>query len=383
MGTSPNSESFKKNSLNDLDKNAFGIDPFCYISFTTIIAKIAFEKYLNYGGKNKLDEDFKSKIINNTNEEIKEAYKNIQRYVKRKFKITRDLKAAYITSNKFIKNRVYQVALHAELLTSTSKKGSKDAISNKLPKFYKSFYDLIIRTNQFLKDLKNYSKVKGKIYTEVVSVILQDWGDNIRATGNPFAFSDGKESHQFRHLFVLSDEINLLIKALRFRIRYLDNNFIYIGEKSIEPNCLFVIECFRNPYEIEFFRSRYSEFYLLSISADKSTREKRVGEYFNESRDKRDEGKDKKVDELFKLDVRSCVLLSDIALINNDDGKQEFYNKLLKFFALIRNPGCITPNDNELYMHIAYSHSLKSTCISRKVGAVWNHRFNSEPIPPL
>ena len=260
--------------------------------------------------------------------------------------------------------------MHAELLTSTSKKSSKDAFSNKLPKFYKSFYDLIIRTNQFLKDLKNYSKVKGKIYTEVVSVILQDWGDNIRATGNPFAFSDGKESHQFRHLFVLSDEINLLIKALRFRIRYLDNNFEYIGEKSIEPNCLFVIECFRNPYEIEFFRSRYSEFYLLSISADKSTREKRVGEYFNESRDKRDEGKDKKVDELFKLDVRSCVLLSDIALINNDDGKQEFYNKLLKFFALIRNPGCITPNDNELYMHIAYSHSLKSTCISRKVGAV-------------
>ena len=82
------------------------------------------------------------------------------------------------------------------------------------------------------------------------------------------------------------------------------------------------------------------------------------------------EGKDKKTDHLFKLDVTSCVLSSDIALLNDHDGKQKFFDKFLRFFALIRNPGCIPPNDNELYMHIAYSHSLKSTCISRKVGAV-------------
>jgi deoxycytidylate deaminase len=42
----------------------------------------------------------------------------------------------------------------------------------------------------------------------------------------------------------------------------------------------------------------------------------------------------------------------------------------MRYFALIRSPGCITPTDDELYMHLAYAHSLKSNCISRKVGAI-------------
>ena len=71
--------------------------------------------------------------------------------------------------------------------------------------------------------------------------------------------------------------------------------------------------------------------------------------------------------------MRSCVLISDIALLNenkNGDTFDSFIKKFMRFFALIRSPGCIPPNDDELYMHLAYSHSLKSTCISRKVGAV-------------
>lgn len=364
-----NSNSFNRNNLNELDKKAFGIAPFCYISFTTIIAKIAFEKYLKYGGKKKFDDYFKNKIDNVNNEETKAIFKVFKRYIKGKLRIKDDLKKAYITSNKFMINRVYQVALHTALL-SGKKNGSGTEFNNKLSKFYKSYYDLLIFTNQFVEDLKNYSKSKGKKYTDAMAVILQDWGDNIRVSGNPFNQYDLIESNKFESLFVLSNEINTLIKTVRFRIRYLDNGFNFIGSKKIEPDCLFVIECFRNPYEVEFFRSRYSEFYLLSISANKSIRKKRVGEYFSEVRDRRDEGKGKKVEDLFKLDVTSCVLLSDIALINNEDGKQEYFSKFLRFFALIRNPGCIPPNDNELYMHIAYSHSLKSTCISRKVGAV-------------
>jgi len=95
--------------------------------------------------------------------------------------------------------------------------------------------------------------------------------------------------------------------------------------------------------------------------------------HFSQKREERDQGDPKKPAELHKLDVRSCVLLSDIALLNNRQESKsliEFFEKLMRYFALIRSPGCIPPTDNELYMHLAYSHSLKSTCISRKVGAI-------------
>ena len=135
------------------------------------------------------------------------------------------------------------------------------------------------------------------------------------------------------------------------------------------------MECFRNPFEIDFFKVRYSQFYLLSIQADKELRKKRIKPFPNE-RDKRDQGEDKKTGQLYKLDVRACVLVSDISLINNkgtdlnNNNLTKYFEKLLRYFALIREPGCIPPNDNELFMHLAYSMSLKSTCISRKVGAI-------------
>ena len=116
-----NSDSFNKKNINDLDKKAFGADPFCYISFTTIISKLALEAYLNYGGKKKLDVYFEGKIKNSKNVEVKNTYKDLKRFIKRKYKISEELKATYIASNKFIKNRVYQVALHTELLSSAKK----------------------------------------------------------------------------------------------------------------------------------------------------------------------------------------------------------------------------------------------------------------------
>ena len=44
----------------------------------------------------------------------------------------------------------------------------------------------------------------------------------------------------------------------------------------------FVIDALRNPFEIEFFRNRYSNFYLFSILATKSVREKRLRGRFKE-----------------------------------------------------------------------------------------------------
>jgi deoxycytidylate deaminase len=169
----------------------------------------------------------------------------------------------------------------------------------------------------------------------------------------------------------LSNEINLTIKFLRYRIRYVDKNFNLVKRnKEIENKPIyFVLECFRNPYEVDFFRSRYSEFYLISLFADNLVREKRT-KNFSKDRDDRDKGIEKEPFELHKLDVNSCVLQSDITINNNGITKNELFKKFFRCICLIRNPGCVPPNDDELFMHLAYSLSLKSTCISRKVGAV-------------
>ena len=361
------SESLRSDNSNDYDKKAFGYNPFCYISFTTIIVKLAIEQYMKNEGVKELDNYFDEKIKQNTNNLSIESFKNIKSYLKRKFKFEKNIKNAYRSSNNYIQNRVYQFSLHAEFLKND--KLTKQ-FNDKMSKFYISFFDYLITINLILSDIKNYISKKDKDYLILFSEILQDWGDNIRATGNPFKANNKNAKRSYNNLFKISHEINSLIKSLRFRIRYLDKSFKFDNKSIPEPDCLFVIECFRNPYEIEFFRSRYAEFYLLSISAKKSIREKRIGKNFSTIRDKRDEGTSIKAGDMYKLDVRSCVLLSDIAILNDYGGKQRFFEKILRFIALIRNPGCIPPNDDELYMHIAYSHSLKSTCISRKVGAV-------------
>ena len=69
-------------------------------------------------------------------------------------------------------------------------------------------------------------------------------------------------------------------------------------------------------------------------------------------------------------DTKACVDISDIAINNNDDDKKIFYEKILKYFLLILNPGAFPPEEDEVYMNTAYLFSLMSTCISRKVGAL-------------
>jgi len=356
-----------KSNLNKLDFQRFGFKPFCYISFTTVIMKLAIEEYYKKSGKKVIDNYFVNKIDSiGKDKNLEKTYKDIKRYIKTKFYLDNKAKVAFQTSNVFMKSRMYQFALQFKLLS----KDERAKANNVMSKSYKTFYALLARIDEILKSLKKYTESKGEAYSVVLSEILQDWGDNIRATGNPYRSEGTPGEDSINNLFVLSEEVNMLVKAIRFRIRYLNKDFIYTGRMRKEPDCLFVVECFRNPYEVEYFRSRYSEFYLISISTLKDIRKKRVGKFFSDKRDGRDEGKGSKIGELHKLDVRSCVLLSDIAIINDHEGQVSFFKKIIRYFALIRNPGCIPPNNNELYMHIAYSHSLKSTCISRKVGAV-------------
>lgn len=203
-----------------------------------------------------------------------------------------------------------------------------------------------------------YIKIKTILQPNDLGQLLQDLGDNIRRRGNPIDFQTDFDREKANSLISLADEANDLIKFYRYKGR-MDFNIPVYKE--------FAIEAFRNPYEVEFFRNRYYEFFLLSINSHLKIRSTRKN--WNKDRDERDQGQEIGKNEFYKQNVSRCVYLSDIS-VNNDTNLGRFGQKLAKYYALIRQPGCISPSNHELFMHQAYSMSLKSNCISRQVGAI-------------
>ena len=200
--------------------------------------------------------------------------------------------------------------------------------------------------------LTDITNIKNELFKfSETKKLFQDAGDNIRLTGNPFLKSPINSCARP----TLAIEANKIIKYIRSKN---DNKINY-----------FVVNSFRNPSEVQFFRERYSSFYLCSLYASKAFRKKRLGNNFDENLDDRDAGKHNRPEELNKQDVPRCALLSDYA-ITTEKGKKHYEREIVRFLTLIDFPGIIPPRNDEELMNLAYSLSLKSTCLSRQVGAV-------------
>jgi deoxycytidylate deaminase len=368
-----NDSTLEYDNLNLDDRNLFGFSPFINISMTSIILKIAIETYYTNDGKRQFADYFGRKTLNIDFSDGQTIINKIKHQFVSFLDSIEERKDVYISSSTFINVRGYKLPIR--LYPGSLDKEVSDKYNELICTTTVAFYEYLSKIYKFRYDLKKF--IDDQIddsYAFVLSEILQDWGDNCRATGNPFIDITEGDNFDPEHLYSLSVEINSLIKFLRYRTNSLNENFFPLdfNHNDNKTPTLFIVECFRNPYEIEFFRSRYAEFYLFSINAPKDIRKERV-KYFSIKRDERDQGADRRAHELNKLDVRSCVLMSDITISNDRSGgmsQKDFFEKFLRYFALIRSPGCIPPNDDELYMHLAYSNSLKSNCISRKVGAV-------------
>lgn len=181
-----------------------------------------------------------------------------------------------------------------------------------------------------------------------------------------------------------------MLQALGNKIRD-DNNDQAFLAKIIIKNLKntrsknIVIDGFKNPAEVNTFRKKYPNFFLLAIDAETEERWRRTKHIYDEDRnlfnedDERDKGTNKYP---FKgQQVKACMGIADI-LINsdkpfiNDNGDlnekaiEEYGQKIASYLELIDNPGSISPNFDELYMHLAVSMSLRSSCLKRQVGAV-------------
>ncbi len=191
---------------------------------------------------------------------------------------------------------------------------------------------------------------------------MQELGNNVRSTGFPFKSVSISSNNYFD---ILS----------RYACYYLKKHRRYIKDTTTgDIKTYYVVECFRNPSEINYFRKRFNEFYLFSVYRDEKTRFSTFKKKFKFTPDEcvkvdaQDQGNDY-TDDLAKQNIKTCVNLADIS-VTNDATYNDYKTCLLKYFALIKSPGCVNPTHDERNMHLAYSVSLNSTCICRQVGAV-------------
>lgn len=213
--------------------------------------------------------------------------------------------------------------------------------------------------------------------------LFQLFGDNIRRSGNPLNSSDVDGGACFSLARRIWDVIQNKKEALQ--------------KSSKKP--FFVIDAIRNPYDAQYFKQRFSAFYMVAITVDHTTRRKRLtelnytktdihhldykegieAEELGASADELEKIKNTTPDPkkmLFGQNIGSCLEFADIFIDNPNDeiakngNPRKLADELIKFYALMRRPGLVTPTPIERSMQIAFTAKYNSGCLSRQVGAV-------------
>jgi dCMP deaminase len=220
-------------------------------------------------------------------------------------------------------------------------------------------------------------------------MLLHHTANNFRKSGQPFK-SDEEDTN---NIYKIAKVINRIIKATK--------------QESTNESCHVVIDSLRNSLEINFFKERFSAFYLVAVKND-SRKSRLINSY---------SGIDKIIiDRLIELDdieykctdyqkgifyspdVQNCIQIADYHINNNvllsrisskkniilNQKYSSFFSleeQLIKLQGLILQPGLITPDPTERVMQIAYTAKLNSGCISRQVGAVvTDNEFSTKAI---
>lgn len=216
-------------------------------------------------------------------------------------------------------------------------------------------------------------EVLSQTHKKTLATELQQWGNNIRIYNS----IEEKDKEYVKAPSCLAHKINQIIKMKR-ELDKLENR----------PT-LVVIDALRNPFEVLYFRERYSSFYLMSVNTTERIRMEKLFQkgYRKDEVDKLDKGEEikKDVSKGFQgIDIDKCIELSDIHLTHDgtaDDKNRNLINQIFTYIALILHPGLVPPSPYERIMQIAYTAKLNSGCLSRQVGAaVTNEYFSLKSI---
>lgn len=225
---------------------------------------------------------------------------------------------------------------------------------------------LLVKIPQFRNKLEGHLE---QAYKKKLGKELQRWGNNIR---NFNTIEHQNEIHQ-KSPSCLARKINQFVKMFRVK-----------DKEDLEPT-LIVIDALRNPYEILYFRERYSAFYTMSVNTEENIRRTNlalIGYRYDEIDEiDREEKEKKELSQSYeRIDIDKCIELSDIHLTHDGtpvDENRNLVNQIITYLALILHPGLVPPSPMERIMQIAYTAKLNSGCLSRQVGAVVTNEFYS------
>lgn len=267
-------------------------------------------------------------------------------------------------------------------------KSKIEKIHSDLHKLFKENKTLLDNIKQFgdIREIKNRAVLKSlanffwnefedyatkideilKMYGLVERTLLLHWTSiNYRKSGQGYK----TDIQDYKYIYYIAEVINRIIKGTKI----LD-----------DKGCHVVIDSLRNSLEINFFKERYSSFYLLAVKSDER-KKKLLNTYGNENIHNVE--KLLEIDDIeykcsdfvkghfFTPDVQNCIQKADFHVINQErvtfeEDFDSIGQQLLKLQGLIQQPGLVTPSSIERCMQIAYNAKLSSGCISRQVGAV-------------
>lgn len=281
--------------------------------------------------------------------------------------------------------------------------------------FAKSFYEILDQykpsvRHRFVHILAMYCRLYGRIN---VDEIIND--------------KRNSKNQNLDHVYTIAKTIKFLVKA--WKSHQDSNNIVNI-----------VIDKLKNSFEINYFRERFSGFYMVSVNRIEEQRKKVIEKKASSSTKESAQSEKKELERLdnveylcndFKegkfaaADIENCIQKSDYHIFLDNENVQEeeteeidieikktgrlstaaaisqvkksvidqiekkdenFKNafeykskklQLLKLLCLIKQPGIISPSGHERIMQIAFNAKLSSGCISRQVGAVVTDKYFS------
>lgn len=235
--------------------------------------------------------------------------------------------------------------------------------------YYEYFLKTVIiqkrRFRSFLEDYhcyydsftseKGHKRKQYNLYT----YLMQMFANNLRASGNPF-------NQEF-----VSNKYTIIAERIRDIITIIKK---HNGNKS----CRICIDAIRNSYEAFYLRDKYKAFYLVSVSSEEESRQKRLAHLNRYEIENLDiiefSGKlDRPEMVFYHQNVQTCMEIADIHVYNDEvkNGKYcSLTKQIVKYISLMLHPGLITPSAIERCMQFAYNAKLNSGCLSRQVGAV-------------
>ncbi|MCC8086401.1 MAG: hypothetical protein LIP15_19510 [Clostridium sp.] len=257
--------------------------------------------------------------------------------------------------------------LRANVILGGEDSEEKEEMISKIKETYQFFTDRLARIRKEVIDVAIAStKERGGKW-------FQEWGNNIRRYNSPYP----QASHDKESPSCLAQKIKYVIKLIQLYKREIEGGK---DNKVDKKPTMVIIDSLRNPYEVLYFRERYSAFYLMAIATDETQRRENLSKrHLNDieiqelDNTEYPEADRKELDQsLVEQDIQACVEMADIHLAH--DNQPEGLNDALKrqlvhFIALMMHPGLVMPSPQERLMQIANVAKLNSGCLSRQVGA--------------